>query len=76
MEFLAEYGLFLLKVATIVVAIVIVIAAGAAAGRKAGQDGLEVENLNKKYRETAAALRSAVMKKDNSLCFPHNVVRQ
>jgi serine protease SohB len=63
MEFLAEYGMFLLKVATIVVAIVIVIAAGAAAGRKAGQDGLEVENLNKKYRETAAALRSAVMKK-------------
>jgi serine protease SohB len=64
MEFLAEYGLFLLKVMTIVVAIVIIIAAGAAAGRKATQDGLEVENLNKKYRKTAAVLRSAVAKKD------------
>ena len=32
MEFLAEYGLFLLKVMTIVIAVVIVMAAGAAAG--------------------------------------------
>ena len=64
MEFLSEYGLFLLKVMTIVIGIVIVMAAGAAAGRKATQDHLEVENLNKKYRKTAAALRSAVMKKD------------
>ena len=64
MEFLAEYGMFLLKAMTIVVAIVIVISVGAAAGRKASQDGLEVEDLNKKYRKTAAALRSAVMKKD------------
>ncbi len=64
MEFLAEYGLFLLKVITIVIAIVIVMAAGAAAGRKATQDHLEVENLNKKYRKTAAALRSAVLSKD------------
>jgi serine protease SohB len=64
MEFLSEYGLFLLKAMTIVIAIVIVMAVGAAAGRKATQDHLEVENLNKKYRKTAAALRSAVMKKD------------
>ena len=64
MEFLAEYGLFLLKVMTIVVAIVIILTAGAAAGRKATQDHLEVENLNDKYRKMAGALRSAVMKKD------------
>ena len=64
MEFLAEYGLFLLKVMTIVIAIVIVMAAGAAASRKATQDHLEVEHLNKKYRSTAAALRSAIMKRD------------
>ena len=64
MEFLTDYGLFLLKAMTIVIAIVIVMAAGAAAGRKATQDHLEVENLNKKYRKTAAALRSAVMKRD------------
>ena len=60
MEFLSEYGLFLLKVMTIVIGIVIVMAAGAAAGRKATQDHLEVENLNKKYHKTSAALRSAV----------------
>ncbi len=64
MEFLAEYGLFLLKVMTIVIAIVIVMAAGAAAGRKATQDHLEVENLNQKYRKMAGALRAAVLKKD------------
>ena len=64
MEFLAEYGLFLLKAMTIVLAIVIVMAAGAAAGRKATQDHLEVENLNKKYHKTASALRSSVMKRD------------
>jgi len=64
MEFLSDYGLFLLKAMTIVIAIVIVMAAGAAAGRKATQDHLEVENLNKKYRKTAAELRAAVMKRD------------
>lgn len=64
MEFLAEYGLFLLKAMTIVLAIVIVMTAGAAAGRKATQDHLEVENLNKKYHKTASALRSSVMKRD------------
>ena len=64
MEFLAEYGLFLLKVMTLVVAIVIIMAAGAAAGRKATQNHLEVENLNDKYRKMAGALRSAVLKKD------------
>ena len=64
MEFLAEYGLFLLKAMTIVAAIVIVMAAGAAAGKKATQDHLEVENLNDKYRKMAGALRSAVLKKD------------
>ncbi len=63
MEFLAEYGLFLLKVMTIVAAIVIVMATGAAAGKKATQDHLEVESLNAKYRKLASALRSAVMKK-------------
>jgi serine protease SohB len=62
-EFLAEYGLFLLKVATVVVAIIIIISAGAAASRKATQEGLEVEDLNKKYRKLASGLRSAVLRK-------------
>jgi serine protease SohB len=63
-EFIADYGLFLLKVATIVVAIIVVISAAAAANRKATQEGLEVEHLNKKFRSTATALRNAVLRKD------------
>lgn len=63
-EFLAEYGLFLLKIATIVIAIIVVIAAGAAASRKAAEESLEVENLNRKYRSIASALRTAVLKKN------------
>ncbi len=63
-EFLADYGLFLLKAITIVAAIVVVIGFGAAASKKAAlQEGLEVESLNKKYRQLAAALKRAVMKK-------------
>jgi serine protease SohB len=63
-EFFAEYGLFLLKAITIVAAIIVVIGAAAAAGRRASrQEGLEIESLNKKYRQLAAALKQAVMKK-------------
>jgi len=63
-QFFAEYGLFLLKVVTIVAAIVVIIGVAAAAGRKASHDGLEVDNLNKKYRALADALRAAVLNKD------------
>ena len=59
-----EYGLFLVKVVTVVVAIVVVIAFAASAGRKAGREGLEVESINKKYRSLASALRKAVLKKN------------
>ena len=63
-DFFAEYGLFLLKTLTVVVGVVAIIVAGAAAGRKAGQqEGLEVENLNERYRKLAAGLRRAVLKK-------------
>ena len=47
-EFFANYGLFLLKTLTIVIAIVAIMAAAAAAQRRATHEGLEVENLNKK----------------------------
>jgi len=63
-QFLAEYGLFLLKAVTIVIAIVIIIVVAAAAGRKAHQEGLEVESINKKYKSLAQSLRKAVLKKD------------
>jgi serine protease SohB len=63
-EFFADYGLFLLKTATIVIAIVAVMAAAATAQRRATHEGLEVESLNKKYRGLADALRNAVSTKD------------
>ena len=63
-QFLAEYGMFLLKAVTIVVAIVVVIVVAASAGRKASQEGLEVESINKKYKSLAQSLRKAVLKKD------------
>lgn len=62
-HFFAEYGLFLLKVITIVVAIVIIIGVVTAAGRKAGHEGLDVESINKKYRALANTLRDAVTQK-------------
>lgn len=63
-EFFAEYGMFLLKTLTFVVAFIAIIVTAASAGRKSGQhDGLEVENLNDKYRKLASALRRAVMNK-------------
>ena len=62
--FFAEYGLFLLKAITIVIAIGAIIAIATAAGRKASHEGLEVENLNKKYRKIADTLRNAVLSKD------------
>ncbi len=65
LEFAADYGLFLLKVATIVAAIAVLIAIGAAAGKRAQSETLEVENLNDKYRELATALRRALLAKDS-----------
>lgn len=63
-EFLAEYGLFLLKTVTLVAAVIAIIGAAAAANRRAAhQEGLEVEHLNKKYRKLAAGLKKAVMKR-------------
>ena len=64
-EFLVEYGMFLLKTITFVAAVVVIIGTAAAASRKAGHhEGLEVENLNRKYQELANGLRKVVLKKD------------
>ncbi len=69
LEFLAEYGLFLLKTATIVFAIVIVIVVAADANKRAHGDTLEVEKLNDKYRDLATALKKAVLGKDEQKAF-------
>jgi len=62
-QFFIEYGLFLLKAATVVVAIVIVIGVAVSAGRKGSHEGLEVESINKKYKSLAETLRKAVLNK-------------
>lgn len=64
-EFIADYGLFLLKALTIVAGVVVVIAAAAAASRRVSgrQEGLEVESLNKKYRSLATHLKKVILNK-------------
>ncbi|MEE4163816.1 MAG: protease SohB [Woeseiaceae bacterium] len=66
LELLADYGLFLLKVATIVAAIIVVIGVATEAGKRANADTLEVEKLNDKYRELANSLKAAVLGKSES----------
>lgn len=61
--FLVEYGLFLLKAITVVVAIVVIIGVAASTGRKASHEGLEVESINEQYKALANALRDAVLGK-------------
>ena len=58
MEFLYEYGLFLAKAVTIVIAIAVVIglAAGAAMKPKAKKGELELTNLSDEMRDTAQSL--------------------
>jgi len=63
-HFFIEYGLFLLKAVTIVAAIVVVVGVVASAGRKAAQEGLEIESINKKYKSLATALRQAILNKN------------
>lgn len=64
--FLADYGLFLLKTVTIVLAIIVIVGSIAAAGKKASQqEGLEVENLNKKFQELASTLQQSILKKSD-----------
>ena len=63
-EFLAEYGLFLLKVLTVVVGVVVIIVVAASAGRKGVHEGLEVENLNKRHELLVESLQSEVSSKD------------
>ena len=63
-QFLADYGLFLLKVITIVAAIAAVMLIAATAGRRASHEGLEVENLNKKMKSLADTLLAATSNKE------------
>lgn len=64
MEFLAEYGLFLLKVITIVVSIVLLVAGVAAVSIRQKQQAkghFEITNLNEKYDEIEEQLNAEVL---------------
>ncbi len=64
MEFLAEYGLFLAKVATVVIAVVIVVSVvvGASQKSKQGDKGhLEITPLNQQFDDMSEAMLIATM---------------
>jgi len=65
-EFFIEYGLFLAKTATIVVAIVIVLTAivSAASRRQSDKkDTLEIKKLNSKFEDMAMAMNATMLEK-------------
>lgn len=66
LDLVLQYGLFLAKTVTVVVAVLVIIVAIAnLGGRRAGQDEgyLEVTPLNERLREYAEALREAIFDK-------------
>ena len=69
LEFLAEYGMFLLRVATIVIAVIIVVGTIAASGsrhKKAGKKGtIKVTHVNDHIDEMRAALQHSVLDKEH-----------
>lgn len=68
MEYLIQYGMFLAKVATIVVAVIIVLGAIAASSnkqRKSGKKGqIKVTHLNEHFEDMKDTLRHTVLEKD------------
>ncbi|MGI9281737.1 MAG: protease SohB [Endozoicomonas sp.] len=67
MEYLAEYGLFLAKVVTFVVALLIIIVAAAAMGQKSkkiSKGHLEIKKLNEHYQHLKDDLQHAILDKE------------
>lgn len=67
MEFLSEYGLFLAKTVTFVVAILIVVIGILSASQKSRKEHhgeLQVSQINKKYEELEEALKSTILDAD------------
>jgi len=69
MEFLFEYGMFLAKAVTIVIAIIIVVGVIAATGSKQKRTGkkgaLKVTRLNDHFDEMRDVLRESLLDKDD-----------
>lgn len=67
MEFLTEYGMFLAKALTLVVAILFVLGSIVSLGHRhrPDQDGqIEIKHLNEKYKAMADAIREVILKPD------------
>ncbi len=66
MEFLYEYGLFLAKTITFVMAFVVIVAVAANAKKgKSGKKGeLEINNLSESYRQTKSAIEGELLDKE------------
>lgn len=63
MDFLANYGLFLLKALTAVIAFLLAVAGFVALGRKS-KPGLEILSLNNQYEEMAKRVEQAIAGKE------------
>ena len=64
LEIFLEYGLFLLKVITVLISVIVLISFVAASKKSTAAEGLEIENLNEKYKGLSDSLNKAVMEKD------------
>ena len=64
LEIFLEYGLFLLKVMTILISVIVLISFVAASKKSNTSEVLEIENLNEKYKGLSDSLNKAVMEKD------------
>ena len=64
LEIFLEYGLFLLKVITVLISVIVLISFIAASKKSTASGGLEIENLNDKYKGLSDSLNKAVMEKD------------
>ena len=64
LEIFLEYGLFLLKVITVLISVIVLISFVAASKKSNTSEGLEIENLNERYKGLSDSLNKAVMEKD------------
>lgn len=66
-EFITDYALFLAKAITVVVAFAAIVIISVGVGRKGKrEDGIEVTDLNERYRQITATLESALLPKKDA----------
>jgi serine protease SohB len=65
-EFLSAYGLFLAELATLVIIVAVIVALIVANRRGGRPDGLNIEHLNRRFEDSADALKRAMAGKSRS----------